>query len=215
MSRGRYQPSIEEVSKDKVSGLKKGNKLYEDWHWGIQPSQFIDWDDDDYPATLIECGRLARIHFRAPRPNRHVHPRRERDRMIEFSRAVANNSHLAYDPDHPDQRLYLLLDPSAAPTVVERFWRNNDMPAQSLGSLAVLTGGRHGKRPDYPNVMVKPVGLMTALVYHTHKKEDGPSYYIHKMAEESGKYPILGVDSLGRLWIAGGNYKAPVEGVTD
>jgi hypothetical protein len=211
----RYNPSIETVSPKDVGDLKQGKKLYEDWHWGVQPSQFIDWDDPDYPETLIECGRLVRIHFRAPRLNGSVHPRRERDRMIEFSRDVANNSHLTYDPDHSDQRLYLLLSPEATPTVAERFWKNNALPPQPLSQLALLAGGRHGKKGDYPNVLVKPVGITTALVYYTHKKEDGPSYYIHRLGEESCHYPILAVDSLGRLWLAGGNYRAPTEGITD
>tara|TARA_Y100000310_G_scaffold303569_2_gene342037 strand:+ start:4858 stop:5484 length:627 start_codon:yes stop_codon:yes gene_type:complete len=206
----RYNPSIQELQ----GGSRKGKKLYEDWHWGIGPSRFIDWDDPDYPETLIECGRLVRIHFRAPRVVG-THPRREKDRMIEFSRSIANNSHLAYDPEHPDQRLYLLLCPEASPTVAERFWDNNSLPSQPLSQLATLAGGRHGKRPDYPRVMVKPVGIMTAVVYYTHKKDDGPSYYIHKLGEESCHYPILAVGSLGRLWMAGGHYRAPVEGVTD
>ena len=70
---------------------------------------------------------------------------------------------------------------------------------------------RHG----YPDVMVKPLGAVTAVVYQTHKKGDGPSYYIHQMAEISGKFPFLGVDNRGRLWLAGGNYTSPNPGITD
>jgi hypothetical protein len=67
---------------------------------------------------------------------------------------------------------------------------------------------------------VKPIGILTGLVYYTHKKGDenpgNPrSYYIHKMGEMSKFYPILAGDAQGRLWLAGGNYSCPSPGITD
>ena len=62
---------------------------------------------------------------------------------------------------------------------------------------------------------VKPVGVLTALVYFTHKQGDGPSYYIHQMGELSHHLPILAFDRHGRPWLAGGNYTCPTPGITD
>ena len=135
--------------------------------------------------------------------------------MIELSRRASAKSFIAFDPDHPDERLYLLLDRSASPAIKHRFWDENHVPSLPLADAARLAGGRHGKRDDYPSVAVKPVGVLTALVYYTHKKGDGPSYYIHKMGELSHNFPILCVDSEGRLWLAGGNYTCPTPGITD
>lgn len=194
--------------------LARGEKKYEDWHWGVGSQKVVDWNDADMPKTLIECGKLIRMHIRAP-GERGTHPRRKRDTMIELSRRASAKSFIAFDPDHPDERLYLLLDPAASPAIQHRFWDENRIPSMPLSEVARLAGGKHGKRDDYPSVAVKPVGILTALVYYTHKKGDGPSYYIHKMGELSQNFPILCVDAQGRLWIAGGNYTCPTPGITD
>lgn len=212
MSRRKYNPRISVVSKAPSSYAQRYAKQYTDWHWGENPAMVVDWDDSDTPENMIECGRLVRVHFRAPAS---VNPRRERDTMIELARPMARRSYVAYDPSHPSERLYLLVAPAATPLLAERFFRENPAPALPLGQLAMMVGGRHGKVNDYPDVMVKPIGVMTALVYHTHKKGDGPSYYIHKMGEESTHFPVLAADSCGRLWIAGGNYTCPTPGITD
>jgi hypothetical protein len=212
MTRRKYNPRISVESKAPNSYAKKYAQKYTDWHWGEQPAMVLDWDDPDLPENMIECGRLVRVHFRAPAS---VNPRRERDTMIELARPVARRSYVVYDPAHPSERLYLLVSPTATARLAERFFYENSAPEVPLGQLALMVGGRHGKVDDYPNVMVKPIGVMTALVYHTHKKDDGPSYYIHKMGEESAHYPVLAADEQGRLWIAGGNYTCPTPGITD
>lgn len=210
-------PSLDLDTRD----LQVGEEQYSDWHWGLPPRRVVDWDDPDMPRSLIECGRLVRMHVRAPKKHRPVkHPRRDRDTMIEFSHAVSENSHIAYDPDHADERLYLLVDPRASATLKKRFWDENEFRPMPLSEVAMLAGGRHGKRPDYPHVAVKPIGVLTAVVYYTAKKGDtdaqgNGSYYIHRMAELSGHFPFLCADNKGRLWLAGGNYTAPTPGITD
>lgn len=198
--------------------IEKGAKRYEDWHWGIGPAKVRDIGDEDYPEMLIECGRLIRLHLRLPthaQKNEGRHPRRQRDSMIEFSRNVSENSHVSFDPEHQHERLYLIVDPKAQGTLKRRLWDDNVLSPMELGQVAVLAGGRHGKGNDYPDLMVKPVGVITAVVYYTHKKDDGPSYYIHKMGELSHHFPILCCDERGRLWMAGGNYTTPNPGITD
>lgn len=195
--------------------LRRGSQAYEDWHWGKGPERVVDWDDPDMPPMLVECGKLVRLHVRAPRSNPRRHPRRERDAMIELSRRLSANSHIAYDPDHPHERLYLLVHPEARPVLRQRFWRNNPAQPMDLNHLAAVAGGRHSRRADYPHVMVKPVGVLTAVVYFTHKQGDGPSYYIHRMGEMTHHLPVLAADQQGRLWMAGGNYTSPTPGITD
>jgi len=194
--------------------FEKGVDQYTDWHWGIGPQKVIDGDDQDMPRILIECGKLIRLHVRAPHSTRH--PRRQRDTMIEFSQAASRNCHLAYDPEHPYQRLYMLIRPrNARAALKRRFWDHNEVQALPLGHLAVIAGGRHAERRDYPDVMVKPIGIPSNVVYWTNKQGDGLSFYIHKMAEVSGHFPILCVDQKGRLWFAGGSYTSPTPGITD
>ena len=68
---------------------------------------------------------------------------------------------------------------------------------------------------DYPDIKVKPIGILRNVVYATPKKGDGFSLYIHEMGEETGIKPALCVDKTGRLWIIGGDYTCPVPGITN
>ncbi len=201
--------------------FKKARQAAADWKW-FDANEFdaqlklVEWNDPDYPeGALIECGNLARIHFRAPDTHTTTrHPRRRRDTFITFSRPVAKHSYIAFDPEHVDDRLYLLIQPSATGFLAERFWRDNAVEPRALEEWAQVAGGRHS-RGGYPSVMAKPVGVMTAVVYFTTKKDDGPSFYIHRMGEMSCYFPILCCDQRGRLWVAGGNYRSPTPGITD
>ena len=204
------------LSKDEVQDGVGG---YETWHWGYKPRKVVDWNDKDMPRMLIECGRLVRLHVRLPRDPNGKHPRRRRDPRIEFSRAVSKHAHIAYDPQHPFERLYLLIPKSQRQTLKKAFWDNNNMPPQPLNQLAQIAGGKHGNMNDYPNILCKPLGVLTAVVYYTAKKgdapEDGGSFYIHEVGELSHHYPFLCIDKQGRLWLAGGNTESPPPGITD
>ena len=202
--------------------MKKGRKMAADWKW-FSPDDFdnqlklVEWDDPDYPeGVLIECGNLCRIHFRAPTQQEleEVHPRRRRDTTISFPLSVASQSYLAFDPEHQDDRLYMLITRKGTDGLKDLFWDGNPAPIKSLAEWAMLAGGRHA-RGGYPHVAAKPIGVMTAVVYYAHKKGDGPSYYIHKMGEVTCHFPILCCDQRGRLWVCGGNYKNPTPGITD
>lgn len=190
------------------------------WKWFPSPEfqeshlKLIDWPDPDFPAgALIECGNLARLHFRAPRAGNR-HPRRRRDTTITFTRRVAKKSYLTFDPEQSD-RLYCLVDNEALPALAQRFWHENTTsPTKGLSEWAMLAGGRQA-RGSYPRVAARAVGVCTAVVYFAHKKDDGPSFYIHRMGEVTGHFPILCCDQRGRLWICGGNYTCPTPGITD
>lgn len=201
--------------------LKQGSEAYKRWHWGYGARKAIDWNDTDMPRMLIECGRLVRMHVRAPRQVAGLaHPRRRRDAMIEFSRNVSPAAHIGYDPQHAHERLYLLVPPNQERTFKQHFWdRIDDSQARDLNDMAAIAGGRHGRKRDYPALLVKPLGILTGVVYYTAKSGDSPreggSFYIHHVGELSAVYPILCVDQRGRLWLAGGNYTSPPPGITD
>jgi hypothetical protein len=197
----------------------KARQAAADWKWFPADEydkqlKLVDWEDPDFPeGALIECGNLARLHLRAPNATS-SHPRRRRDTTITLTRSAARNSYIAFDPEHKSHRLYLLIDRTARASLAQRFWQENSIEPRSLAELALYAGGRHATG-DYPQVMVKPIGIMVAVVYFTHKKDDGPSFYIHRMGEMTCYFPILACDRQGRLWICGGNYTSPTPGITD
>lgn len=193
--------------------VEAGAKHYEDWHWGIQATKVIDGMDPDMPRMLISCGNLIRLQFRTPRGS--THPRRQKDPMLELSKEASSKSYIAFDPEHPAQRLYLIIPKGVRDWLAKKMFKENKAQAQNLNVLASIAGGNHGRLQGYPDIMAKPLGVLTAVVYYTNKKGDGPSYYIHHIGEISTCFPILAVDATGRLWIAGGNMTAPTPGITD
>jgi hypothetical protein len=184
-------------------------RRYRNWHWGADCTQIIEWRDPDYPAHLIEIGRLAELHvLLGPRGGK---------RVIHVAPEHMDGSHLAFDPDHSRQRLYVL-----TPDAVRRAARRNFWDASAsitLEELARKVGGGHLN--GYPDVRVSPVGTLTHVTYLTLKEGDGVSLYIHHLGEEDiakGKeprQPMLAVDAKGRFWIVGGAYHCPVPGITN
>jgi hypothetical protein len=202
------------------------------WHWGIASSQVVDWKDAEYPDRMIEIGRLCELHVlpvgsRASKSLVMPIPKQWWSDFPEGKQAEPAHgnpksrklqAHVAFDPKHKNQRIYLLLPDALQRDFKPLFRRDASM---TLSELAVHVGGRQGTK-DYPVVMVTPVGTLTHIVYYTSKKgdTDNPggdprSQYIHELGEESGLRPMLAVDSKGRLWLAGGAYRAPVPGIMD
>ena len=194
---------------------KKSLEAFSDWHWGLEPASVVDWADEQLPDELIECGRLAELRFRIPSANSKGNPARRKDSTLTLTKPESNKSHLAYDPNHPSERLYILLEPKLQKKVATTYYAQNPFAEQSLADVAKFTGGRHGTARDYPEVMVKPIGICTAVIYATEKEGDGFSFYIHRLGEETGVRPCLCVSEDGRLWLAGGNYTSPTAGITD
>jgi len=191
--------------------------IYTNWHWGVEPAQVAAWPDEPdglvYPfngrpdSPLVECGRLVELHV--------FKPGSLRTKVLKLSRDESNETPLVFDPAHPYRRLYILTGPQlrartrAFYTDPKASYRINP-----LVGVAYYAKGRHAT-PDYHDLDVRPLGVLTNIVYATNKKGDGPSMYIHEFGEDSGVQPALCVDALGRLWIAGGNYTSPDPGITD
>ena len=196
----------------------RGAALYEDWHWGIPHQGVKEWNDPDVDGMLggeghvIETGRMVELHFREPH--------RRKDTVVRLNRNEANGSHLVFDPDHANHRLYIFSHPKFAERMHKKYRqeagyrKNSRYTEMPLVEAAKIVGGKHATS-DYPKVDVVPIGILTHVVYATEKKGDGYSFYIHKMGEESGIKPALTIDDRGRLWIAGGNYTSPTPGITD
>jgi hypothetical protein len=184
-------------------------RAYTKWHWGTKPSRVVNWRDPDFPARLLGIGQLAELHVHRPRA-------RQPDVVTIRPQRYAHN-HVAFDPTHRHQRIYLCLAAPERRGARRRFWNPRQRPIP-LAQASRLSKGHH-VAADYPKVMVQPIGVLTDLTYRTRKKpdakEDGGKLglYIHAMGEDGGVPPILCVDATGRLWLAGGTYDAPVEGI--
>ena len=142
-------------------------------------------------------------------------PARRKDTQITLTQGESERSHLTFDPAHEYERLYVVLPADVTRKMKATYWDMNPFAIQPLGQIAKFTGGRHGTERDYPKLMVKPIGICTAVVYATEKTGDGFSYYIHRLGEETGVRPCLCIDETGRLWFAGGAYTSPTAGITD
>ena len=185
-------------------------EIYKRWHWSIPSDKVVNWPDPDVPAKMIEIGRLWELHVV---PVGKSNPKK----IIEIRDKAKNNNYLVFDPHAVNQDLYCLLSKRAMADAKHKLWQGYNVNPESLSTWAKRAGGRHAKR-KYPNVKVKPVGILTDVVYRCWKKGDDDSSrgssYIHRMGEEGSVEPILVVDATGRLWIAGGGYTAPVPGIT-
>ena len=147
---------------------------YKRWHWGKEPDLEFQWDDPDFPKTLIAIGNLHELHVEPLEGG-------ETDELVPKDES---GSWIAFDPEHPHERLYLLL-PSSVRTDVRNKLVDPSGEWWELEALAEAIGGKQSKNP-YPDVEVQPVGLLTHVVYFTHKTGDGLSQYIHEFGEDSG-----------------------------
>lgn len=194
---------------------QKAAEEFKKWHWGLEHVNVVDVEDPDLPDELIECGRLAEIRVRIPSSDVKANRSSRKDTQITLTQAESERSHLAFDPAHPSERLYTVLPADVLRKMKTTYYDLNPFAEQKLGVIAKFTGGRHGTERDYPSVMVKPIGICSAVVYATEKTGDGFSYYIHRLGEETGVRPCLCIDKKGRLWFAGGAYTSPTPGITD
>lgn len=201
--------------------MEKGKDAFTKWHWGNPPSEVVDlkppkvlksskdqktWND----MVLIECGRLVEIHYVPFDSN----PKRK-SIIIKLGYRNSNECHLCFDINHPNHRLYFILNGSAREKFKHELLKDNPYAEVRLPDLALQTeNGKHAT-DDYFDIDVHPVGIITHLVYATDKKGDGMSFYIHEMGEESGIQPALAVSSDGNIWFAGGDYHSPIQGITN
>lgn len=187
---------------------KNPHDVYKDFHWGMSTCRVVKPRDHRLPPNLIEIGLLMELHVSPIGGGKPY--------ILEIPEADLKKAenHVAFDMDHPYQRIYLVLSPSTEKDARDLF--DPKAPAYDLKAIAKAAGGRHGGRGQvYRDIKVQPLGRLTNTVYYTEKKGDGKSGYIHRMGEEGGTAPILCVAQNGTLWFAGGSYTCPAPGITN
>lgn len=176
---------------------------YTEHHWGITPETAYHVQDDFLPEELVEMGKLISLRVR-------TFDGRELD--LDFHRRDDTMVTFAQTEDH---RLYLVFPEFVHDWVRKTFWTSSRAKAQKLDTIAHRADGRQNDF-TYPRGMAKPIGVLTHVIYETHKKGDGPdTHYQHEMGEESGLPPILAADAEGRLLILGGDYDVIPDGIVN
>jgi len=203
-------------------------KAYKDAHWGIEADKVLEVDDADLPDHLVMMGRLSELEIRSPGGDTMV---------LDFPTDGDDPQAMLLFDDPKVRRLYNVLDLHVLQEMKRALWdRGRGVQPLKLAQLATWDEygqpyrrklRQHKKR--YPNVLVKPVGIVERVVYLTPKMDDAkarrkgarlahefiPDLYEHHMGEETGHKPWLGVDKRGRLWWAGGDYHVPDAGITN
>ena len=204
---------------------------YRRWHWGSPATHVKDVRlpgvSDDTP--LVEIGLLLDLHFDplAPLPGVPTVATRSLDKaahrtgaeperlaVISVEKSDWQHNHIAFDLDHPKERLYLVLSPSSRRDARRVLWRKG-APTIALADLARAAGGHHAA-DDYPDLAVQALGPLFFVTYYTNKAKagvDDRARYIHRMGEDGGIEPVLAVSADGNLWIAGGSYTCPTDGI--
>ena len=175
-----------------------GAAAYEQWHWGIAPTLKLTVNDPRLPDILVECGRMYQITYDPPKGSAQVITNQRGSEAYE-------NSHLCFDPTDRWGQLYIVCSP-ALKARGKKLWSESEHHAQDLKAVAKMADNGKHTNGAYPRVKVKPLGLLTDLVYGTNKKGDGKSLYHHEVGEETGVLPVLCVAQDGTFWIAGGDY---------
>lgn len=192
---------LRRVNGDAIS--ERARKRYNSAHWGIDGRNVFEIDEDHLPDELVMMGKLEELL---------VEVEGDDEDDLELTFPLKYGCRLAFTHDKAE-RLYCIL-PAAIKQAIKRDVWQPGAPTYALTTVAKLAGGRQA-RFRYPPIRVQSIGRCLHVVYHTHKKGDGPSGYIHEFGEESGVRPILCVSEDGRLWFAGGGYFVPDAGITD
>ena len=189
---------------------------YKRWHWGIDSTHQLKVDDDRFPDEMIEIGRLMELRLVRPEIDR-SNPKYSDNLSIEIDEDSINECYVVFDHNHSKDRIYFLLNPQTQEDFKEIYNDLDDTPI-GMNDIAIHGGGHHGDMKDYPDQLVKPFAYITDVVYYTHKKGDDDgigSGYVHKMGEEGGTEPILGIAEDGTIWMLGGSYTCPYAGITN
>jgi hypothetical protein len=161
---------------------------YTDFHWGAAPSKVYDIRDSLIPH-VVQIGELKEL-------------------QIPHGVTFPPGCHIAWDPQDPRTRLYVVLSPSMREVVRSGMKKKRTLP---LPVIARAAGGKHAR--GWPNIQAHPLGEAHFVIYETLKVGDGKSNYIHRFAEEHGARPVLAADVSGRLWLVGGDYRVTNAGI--
>lgn len=174
---------------------------YKDFHWGVKATKVLRIPDPLFPH-LVGIGLLKEIELDID--GRHL--------VLGFP----SGSHIAFDPEHPVDRIYIVVPPKFQ-AHCRYLFANNENQGGLTATLSTLARYAPGCQGDhhYPRKRAMWLGWATHCLYHTEKKGDGWSDYIHHLGEVTDQPPGLAADVDGRFWLVGGNYTCPNPGITD
>lgn len=180
---------------------------YETAHWGEPSTTEYDWPDAPDNVRATEMGKLVEIRFEVDDGDEGV--------LDGFKRRGAEPDILCFSPK-VDERLYFALSTASKDRMRRSCWVRRH-PTYTLDEVAQTVGGRQARfayAPMFPH-RVQAIGRVTAVAYFTTKRGDPTnSEYEHEMGEWGGVRPMLCVSPDGALWLAGGSYTVPDEGIT-
>lgn len=182
---------------------------YASAHWGLESTAVTTFDgyEDLEPhicEAVTEMGKLVGFE---------ILPDIDSDKIVEIGIPHSPPTVLAFTPD--TERLMIFSPPKAA----QQLARELIVPGATTYDLAAThkrIGGRQSQF-SFPRVAVQVIGCIHAILYRTNKKGDGLSNYRHEfgdLSEGDGTKPWLAIDGFGRLFLMGGDYRVPDEGIT-
>lgn len=180
---------------------------YKDTHWGNPATTYFYDADPLLPReTLATMGALHEI----------VYDDGKDGSATAWSIRFPPGARLCYLPSG-STRLYNQVTPEIKASTRQEHWVGNpDAPTYDLAYVARHAGGR--QQGGYPRVDVKVLGRILEVYYRT-LKGDGdqgkPEMFVHELGTEPTNHelPWLCVDSAGRLWWAGGDYRVLPDGI--
>lgn len=183
---------------------------YKGAHWGIESSAEYEWTDVPADVKLTEMGKMVEVTFAIDDVEDGTEPDEVGVLDGFASKRAAEPDILCFSP-RVDERLYLALSSTSKRRFRELWIRRH--PTYWLQDIAEQVGGRQARFPAM-QIKVQAVGRCCTIAYHTDKRTDGPSTYEHEQGEWGGVRPMLCLSADGGLWLAGGSYTVPDEGIT-
>lgn len=192
----------------------KGSHRYTAFHWGFAPRARREVHIPGVPkaVALIQIGQLLDLRVKAP--------------GVDFEIEAPPGVDIAFD--ERNDRIYIIPTRKFQQACREELWldpRRRDVQTALLPEVARAAGGAQATNGAYPRIPVQALGRLHHVAYRTAKYDprgedgtddpDDPDDFQHEVGEVSGIRPYLCVDSSGRLWLAGGNYTCPDDGITD
>ena len=152
-------------------------KEYKKYHWGTEPTGTIKTRSKYHSDKMISYGRCCEFHLSDEMKLSKQKP----EYILEIPETHLHTSYLLFDSSKKKKPLMIELDPETQKEFKELYKENPNEP-EKLKDIAKISGGYQANR-RYPNVMAKPLGYCTHIVYRTIKKPDGLSSYIHEFGE--------------------------------
>lgn len=205
---------VDSPSTRAVKPSTDARKRYTSSHWGEEATAAYEWADVPDHLKLTEMGKMVEITYIFDDTPDGEEPE-DVGVIAGFQSPTAKEPDiLAFSPQL-DERLYIALSGRT------KEWSRRNLRVRRaqqfwIQDVADDVGGRQARFPFHAAFKVQRIGPVYSIAYRTLKTDDGPkpSTYEHTQGEWGGVRPELCVDEFGGLWLAGGSYTVPDEGIT-